>query len=62
MTRIIKPSLKTLVVVSTIKRMEISCNYIYPLPRDVFFSHISMASMTTFPGTNVIVKKTNWVE
>ena len=28
----------------------------------VLFPHISMATMTTFPGTNLIVKKTNWVE
>ena len=26
------------------------------------FAHISMATMTTFPGTNLIIKKINWAE
>ena len=26
------------------------------------FLHISMATMTTFPGTSFIIKKINWVE
>ena len=26
------------------------------------FPHISMATMTTFPGTSLIIKKINWVE
>ena len=26
------------------------------------FPHISMATKTTFPGTSLIIKKTNWVE
>ena len=28
----------------------------------VLFPHTSMTTMTTFLGTNLIVKKTNWVE
>ena len=26
------------------------------------FPHISMVTMTTFAGTSLIIKKTNWVE
>ena len=26
------------------------------------FLHISMATMTTFPGTSLIIKKINWVD
>ena len=26
------------------------------------FPHVSMATITTFPGTSLIVEKTNWVE
>ena len=37
-------------------------NSIYPLPRVGGFPHISMSTMTTFPGTSLIIKKINWVE
>ena len=28
----------------------------------VLFPNISMATMTTFPGTSLIIKKINWIE
>ena len=45
-----------------IKIHMLSCNSIHPLPRDWVFPDTSMATMTTFPGTSLIVEKTNWVE
>ena len=54
-------------VVSAIKRTEIlkyTCFHVIPYihsPVMGLFPHISMATMTTFPGTSLIVKKTNWV-
>ena len=30
-----------------------SRNPIYPLPREGLFPHISVATITTFPGTNI---------
>ena len=31
-----------------------SCNPIYPLPCEGHFPHISVATITTFPGTSLI--------
>ena len=54
-------------LLSTIKSTEIcfpmfSHNFIYSLPRDGVFPRISMVTMTTFPGTSLIVKKKNLFE
>ena len=47
------------------KILKYTCFHVIPYihsPLMCFFPHISMATMTTFPCTSLIVKKTNWVE
>ena len=35
-----------------------TCFHVIPY----IFPHLSMATMTTFPGTSLIIKEINWVE
>ena len=43
-----------------LQNVIITRNSVYPLPRDIFL-YISVTSITTFPGTNLILIR-NWVE
>ena len=49
----IKTPKKRLKINKIVKSM-FSRNPIYPLPREGLFPHISVATITTFPGTSLI--------
>ena len=51
--------------IKTTKILKYTCFHVIPYihsPMMGLFPHISMATMTTFPVTSLIVEKTNWVE
>ena len=51
--------------IKTTKILKYACFHVIPYihsPVMGLFLHVSMAAMTTSPGTSLIVEKTNWVE